>query len=77
MAKKRGVFHLVTCMGGWCLHIGAGLHVALPDGPKKVAIAAAVSMVKKHEPSQLVIHNLDGTVSEERTYGADPRRSKG
>jgi hypothetical protein len=27
--------------------------------------------------AQLVVHKLDGKISEEFTYGADPRRSKG
>jgi hypothetical protein len=26
--------------------------------------------------SQVVIHKMDGTIQSERTYGADPRRTK-
>lgn len=44
---------------------------------KPPAVQKAVQLAKKNKPSQVLVHKRDGKVQEERTYGDDPRRSKG
>ena len=44
---------------------------------KRHAVECAVSSAKAVMPAQVVIHGRDGRILEERTYGADPRRTKG
>lgn len=49
---------------------------------KKSAVANAVWHCRLHlsergELAELTIHRKDGTIQDKRTYGADPRRSKG
>jgi hypothetical protein len=39
---------------------------------KQPAIDYAVSYAKQHRPSQVIVHNADGTIATEWTYGDDP-----
>ena len=41
------------------------------------AVKEAARRGNKSKPSQQVIHRPNGRIREERTYGGDPRRSKG
>jgi hypothetical protein len=44
---------------------------------KAEAIDAAAAAGRGMENAQVVIRKKDGTIQSERTYGNDPRRSKG
>lgn len=46
---------------------------------KQLAVSESSKMLKNSPGASLRIHNLDGSIQEERTYprSADPRRSKG
>jgi uncharacterized protein DUF2188 len=44
---------------------------------KPEAVRAAASEGRRHGHAQVVIHGVDGKIKQERTYGADPRRTKG
>lgn len=44
---------------------------------KKLAVAFAVETAKLRPPSQVVSFGRDGRIQWERTYGQDPRRTKG
>lgn len=44
---------------------------------KSDAVSAGQSVAKANEPSQLVVHKLDGTIEYEYTYGNDPFPPKG
>jgi hypothetical protein len=44
---------------------------------KRLAVAEAIAQAKCHEPCSLRIHKPDGRIQEERTYGNDPKRTKG
>lgn len=44
---------------------------------KEAAIDAGKSLAKANEPSQLVIHKMDGIFETEYTYGNDPYPPKG
>ena len=77
MRTKRQVFRLRAERGGeWKLVDSRGV-VRTRMQPKKDAIRIAAQLVKIYAPSQLIVHKRDGRIEFERTYGADPRRSKG
>ena len=44
---------------------------------KQEAVRAGRQGARAQPPSQLVIKGRNGRIQEERTYGDDPRRSKG
>lgn len=44
---------------------------------KAAGLAHVMKAGKKHGNCSVKIKKVDGTIQEERTYGADPRRSKG
>jgi hypothetical protein len=44
---------------------------------KAEAVRSAASEGRRNGHAQVVIHGGDGKIKEERTYGADPRRTKG
>ena len=41
------------------------------------AVDAGREAARDNEPSQLVVHEADGTIGYENTYGDDPERSRG
>ena len=44
---------------------------------KEETVAAGTAVAKVNEPSQLVVHKMDGTFEYEYTYGGDPSPPKG
>lgn len=44
---------------------------------KTDAVVIGIEAAKTHAPSELVIHLKDGTIQDARSYGSDPRRSRG
>ncbi len=64
----------------WVVTVGG--HVFAPcDAKAHLVKRAALHMRRLHElggfNAQLVVHGKDGRIQFERTYGADPKRSKG
>ena len=55
---------------------GRGQGTAFYD-TKAEAIRVETASLRAQQPSQLVIHNKDGRIQSERTYGADPERRRG
>lgn len=75
---KRKQYHVTADKkkGGWKVTLtGASLQYNFKTKPP--AVQKAVELARKSKPSQVLIHKLDGKIQEERTYGDDPRRSKG
>jgi Uncharacterized protein conserved in bacteria (DUF2188) len=76
---KRQVFHSSPAKTGWKV-TQSGKTISTHD-TQKAAEAAAVSAGRAAEAGggtgQAILHKADGTIREERTYGADPRRTKG
>jgi hypothetical protein len=66
---------------GFLSRPGAGLigaYFAAYQCPTKAeAIHLARTEARLHEPSSVVIHGKNGKFQEERSYGTDPRRTKG
>ncbi len=68
MARKN--FHVVPNNGNWQLkHDGKVLgNYSL----KSNAVTDGRSTARGNQPSELFIHNADGTIAERETYGNDP-----
>lgn len=73
MARKT--FHVVPNGTDWQLkHDGQVLgHYSL----KANAVAEGRRVARANQPSELVIHNTDGTIAERETYGNDPFPPRG
>jgi hypothetical protein len=41
------------------------------------AITATAAIARANQPAEIIIKARDGVIRDNRTYGADPRRSKG
>ena len=77
-ATTRGpVIHVTPARdGGWrAERRGSNRAVAKSDSKQEVVKRARE--VAKSQSGRLVIHKADGKIQEERTYGDDPRRSRG
>lgn len=73
MARAR--YDVVYKSAVWSLtHAGGTVssHVLKTD-----AVTAGVRVAQAHQPSQLLIHRMDGTIEDERTYGNDPFPPRG
>lgn len=69
--------HVTPNANGWEVRqAGSADTIALVDD-KVRAVELAREHAQANEPSQIVIHTRDGKIEEERTYGDDPRSSKG
>jgi hypothetical protein len=66
----RKIYRVQHLEGSWHVrHDGSTLsRHALKDD----AVAEGQKVAKANEPSQLVVHRLDGTFEYEYTYGSDP-----
>ncbi|PSJ56295.1 DUF2188 domain-containing protein [Pseudaminobacter soli (ex Li et al. 2025)] len=76
---KRSVFHSVPSNTGWRV-IEGGRMISTHHTQKQseaAAIAAGHEAQDAGGLGQAVLHKSDGTVREERIYGADPRKTKG
>lgn len=72
---KRVSYHVVPHNNGWA--IKRGREVVETHLTKAEAVQRGMELGRSHVKGQLVIHKKDGTIQEERTYGADPRNTKG
>ncbi len=77
MARK--VFHSVPTKSGWKVEIkGRTISTHRTQiAAEKAAIKAGHKAQDKGGLGQAVLHKANGRIREERTYGDDPRRSKG
>ncbi|MER9883113.1 DUF2188 domain-containing protein [Mesorhizobium sp. M0118] len=76
---KRSVFHSVPSKDGW--KVTQSKQTISTHETQKAAEAAAINAGRAAQGGgglgQAVLHKSDGTIREERTYGADPVKSKG
>lgn len=76
---KRQVFNSSPSKGGW--KVTQGGQTISNHKTQKASEAAAIKLGHKAENAgglgQAVLRKADGTIREERTYGADPRNRKG
>jgi hypothetical protein len=79
MASDRTVLHVTPYVNGWKVKAeGAGdwEFEAVVD-TKEDAVEIAKRHAKERMPSQVIVHNKDGQISDESTYGDDPASSPG
>ena len=67
-ARPLEVFHVLPTDDGWSVKAEAAERASSTHTTKKEALEAARGLVKSHEPSQLIIHRLDGTVQDAHVY---------
>ena len=79
MASDRTVFHVTPYVNSWKVKTeGAGPYEfeAVMD-TKEEAERVAKEHARAQVPSQVIVHNQDGKISDEATYGDDPVSSPG
>jgi hypothetical protein len=80
---KRVVYRVRWWSGRWVLYRdGEAVHGMTSELTKNQAVSMGAEYARalresEGTPSQLVIHGKNGKIQSERTYGNDPRRSKG
>jgi hypothetical protein len=78
MAKKRDVYHVVpNSGGGWDVKKEGGQRPSAHADNKADAVARGKELAKKGPLGQIKIHNQDGKIQTEHTYGQDPEKYKG
>lgn len=75
MVSNRTVFHVVPYNDGWQIKREGRQVFEFPT--KQEAIEKGEAEAHLAHPSQLLIHNQDGTIADERTYDADPFPPRG
>jgi Uncharacterized protein conserved in bacteria (DUF2188) len=76
---SRKVFHSVPTKDGWAVKSGGQTisNHRTQQASEAAAIAAGHRAENQGELGQAVLHKSDGKIREERTYGADPRKTPG
>ena len=73
----RATFHVIPDANSWKVKYEAdSTYDALVDN-KDRAVEMAKEMAKEFELGQVIVHNQDGKIAEEFTYGNDPRNIPG
>lgn len=75
---KRKVYHITQNAEGMWQGKVEGAERASVTGPTKAEVQQkTIDMAKNHGHASVIIHGKDGKIQEERTYGDDPRATKG
>jgi len=70
---QRKVYHVTPAPdGGWQVKAEDAQRASSLHDTKDEAVARARELAKGQEPSQVIVHKLDGTFQTEYTYGDDP-----
>ncbi len=76
--SKRTVYHVTPKGGDWSVKKVGAERASASTATKQEAIQRAVDLAKTAGgPAQVRIHNLDGAIGSERTYGKDPEKYRG
>jgi Uncharacterized protein conserved in bacteria (DUF2188) len=73
--STRKIYRVQYISTRWCvryLQSTLSTHVT-----KDAAVEAGQKVAKANQPSQLVVHKMDGTIEYEYTYGDDPFPPRG
>jgi hemerythrin superfamily protein len=71
------VFHVTPASGGGWRAEKEGTERAVARGDRKDEVVQKARERARSQKGRLVIHGRNGRIQEERTYGPDPRRSRG
>ncbi|HYE05675.1 MAG TPA: DUF2188 domain-containing protein [Planctomycetota bacterium] len=74
---KRIVYHVSPSERGWEIQKEGASRASNIVASKSSAIARAKELATRGSLGQVKIHTQNGRVESERTYGDDPRRTKG
>ncbi len=68
----RTVLHVVPDGDRWAVRLQGSSWNLAQFRTKEPTIDNAVSYAKQHKPGQVIVHNADGTIAAEWTYGNNP-----
>lgn len=74
---KRKIYDVTQSDNGWQGIARGGQRATVVAPTKEKAIQRIAKIAKENGNAQVVIRKTDGTIQSERTYGNDPRASKG
>jgi hypothetical protein len=75
VAMARGWIHTVPKDGQWVNEVEEGGEISSHDTKENAEKAGREHA--RRDKTEHVIHNMDGTISERRSYGGDPSPPKG
>lgn len=67
--EERKSYHVSSAGGAWQITVRESRDGKRSFSTRLKALESAISMARGDEPSTVVVHNADGLVQEERTYG--------
>ena len=73
----RKIYDVTQSDNGWQGKARGNERATIVAPTKEQAIQRIAEIAKKNGNAQVVIRKSDGTIQNERTYGNDPRASKG
>lgn len=75
----RTFYHVTKTEKGWEGKREDKNHPVAKGDTKKEVMAETIAIAKKHQPSSVRIHGVNGRIQEERTYPrtSDPHGSRG
>lgn len=74
---KRKIYDIIAGDKVWKGIVRGGERASVITKTKEEAITKTTSIAKKNGHSQVVIRKENGKIQSERTYGNDPKSSKG
>jgi len=74
---ERKIYDITKSDGGWQGIARGGQRASVVASTKEEAVHKTAEIAKKQGNTQVVIRKSDGKIQSERTYGNDPRSSKG
>lgn len=77
---ERKIYHVLgNGRNGWKSMLEQSGRASITGDNKQDVINRTIAMAKNHTKCSVIIHKLDGTIQEERTFprSADPVYSKG
>jgi hypothetical protein len=74
---KRTTYHVTGSRGDWKVKRSGAGRAASAHDKKADAVADAKSRAKSAPKGQVVVHNSNGRIQTEYTYGFDPNPPKG
>jgi D-arabinose 5-phosphate isomerase GutQ len=66
--QTRKIYHVTKSATGWKSMIENAGRISVTGDNKQDVVGRTIAMAKNHTMSSVVIHKMDGTIEEERTY---------
>jgi hypothetical protein len=75
--SERKRWHVLPHEEGWQVKRDGAKRATDVTEKQQSAIDVAVRIAKNNKPSQVLIHDRNGRIRDERTYGDDPEEYEG